>query len=294
MLLRPLRDDPADLEAARQVTAASVAALDERAGHPAGPWSAARTESYRTRTAHLVRQDPGGCWVAEQSGRTVGVALALRREHTWLLSLLAVAPDAQNAGVGRLLLERTLEYGSGCLRGMICGSPDPRAARRYRKAGFTLYPAMSLHGTVDRAALPGGDGLGVFEGGAAQLDLLDSVDRRLRGAAHGPDHGYLLPRSTLLVVDGLTGSGYCYLDPADGNRPILLAATSRRIATFLLVQALTRCPENTEVTVGHLTAEQEWAIDIGLAAGLAVRNEGYLCLRGMRPPSPYIPNGSLL
>ena len=41
--------------------------------------------------------------------------------------------------------------------------------------------------------------------------------------------------------------------------------------------------------VAGLTAEQEWAVDVGIAAGLDISNDGYVCLRGMRPP-PYIPS----
>lgn len=52
--------------------------------------------------------------------------------------------------------------------------------------------------------------------------------------------------------------------------------------------------EGVNVRVSDLTAEQQWAVEVGLATGLQVRNEGYLCLRGMRPPEPYIPSGAFL
>lgn len=61
-----------------------------------------------------------------------------------------------------------------------------------------------------------------------RVDLLDSVDRRLRGGAHGADHTHLLRDFPLLVCDDLAGSGYCYFDP--GGKIELLAATSRRLA----------------------------------------------------------------
>jgi predicted N-acetyltransferase YhbS len=290
MLLRPLRADDRDLEAIRQVSRSAFAALDGREEE----WPPERVERYRRRGRHFVEHDPGGSWVAEHDGEVVGVALASRREGLWGLSLLAVAPQAQNNGIGRALLERAAAYGSACLRGIIVSSPDPRAARRYRKAGFTLHPAMRLSGTVDRAGLPEDAGIGVHQGNRTHLDLLDSVDRRVRGAAHGPDHVQLMTYLDLLVVDGLTGSGYCYADPGHGHSPVLLAATSRRVATRLLSAALIRGAPGTEVEVNDLTAEQEWAVDVGLAAGLEVRNSGFLCFRGMRPPAPYIPSGAYL
>jgi GNAT superfamily N-acetyltransferase len=294
MLLRPLRDDDEDVEAARQVTVAAFSARDAAAGATPREWPPERSERFRLRTRHLVRHDAGGCWIAEHDSTAVGVVMALRREGLWGLSLLVVLPAAQDAGVGRALLERAAAYGSGCLRGIICSTEDPRAVRRYRKAGFTVYPAMRLHGMVDRTAIPDPDGIGVHEGSAGQVDLLDSVDRRVRGAGHGPDHAFMVSSFPLLVVDTFAGSGYCYLDPQRGNAPALLAATSRRLATLLLWEALSRATEGADIEIPHLTAEQEWAVDVGLAAGLALRNAGYVCLRGMRPPAPYLPSAPFL
>ena len=96
----------------------------------------------------------------------------------------------------------------------------------------------------------------------------------------------------LFVVDDLAGSGYCYLRP-DG-RVELRAATSRRLATRLLTAALLSLPQGTDAYVSDLTAEQQWAVDVGLSAGLDVVNAGYVCLRGMRPPAPYVPSGTFL
>jgi hypothetical protein len=125
--------------------------------------------------------------------------------------------------------------------------------------------------------------------------MLDSVDRRTRGGAHGPDHEELLRHCRLLVVDDLAGSGYCYIrDDEDESRVELLAATSRRLATRLLTAALLSVPEGIRTQVRNLTAEQEWAVDVGLRAGLEVTNAGYVCLRGMRPPTPFIPSVTFL
>jgi hypothetical protein len=43
-----------------------------------------------------------------------------------------------------------------------------------------------------------------------------------------------------------------------------------------------------------VTAANEWAIDVGLAARLELQQSGYLGLRNMRPPAPYLHHGSLL
>ncbi|MDT0322848.1 GNAT family N-acetyltransferase [Streptomyces millisiae] len=285
MLLRQVRDTRADAEAVRQVVLAARGEAEE-------DWPPPRTARFHRRARHLAGTDPGGCWLAEDvAGRPVGAALASRREGLWGLSLLVVDPRARGKGVGTALLRRAMTHARGTLRGMICGSGDPLAARVHRAAGFTLHPVMRLSGTVDASRLAAPDGPAI-EGGPAQIDLMNSVDRRLRGGAHGPDHRELLLHCRVVVADDLGGSGYCYLD--DDGTVELLAATSRRIAVRLLASALLSRPPGATATVPRLTAEQEWAVDVGLAAGLELAPGGYLCLRGMRPPAPYIPSAAFL
>ncbi|MGV9263691.1 N-acetyltransferase family protein [Kitasatospora sp. NPDC003701] len=289
MILRLVQDTAADAEAVQHIARASFAPLAESPGTAAqDPPPVHRLARIR----HLVRTDRQGCWLAESDGEPVGAVLSLRREGLWILALLVVRPEAQGQGLGRLLLERAAAYGRGCLRGMLCVPPSPAAARRYRLAGFTLHPAMTLTGRVDRAGLLDPGDIPVHPGNATHRHLLDSVDRRLRGAAHGPDHELMLAHcEELLIADALAGSGYCY---RDGGEVKLLAATSKRIAVRLLREALARVPDGVEARVDHLTAEQEWALDVGLEVGLSPRTRGYLGLRGMRPPTPYLPSGALL
>jgi hypothetical protein len=147
---------------------------------------------------------------------------------------------------------------------------------------------MHLTGTVDRSAIPVVEK--VRDGSAGDIDLMDSLDRRARGAAHGPDHELLLGTARLLVSDTSTGSGYAYLD--DRGRVALLAADNRRAATRLLWAALAEL--TGPVTVPHLTAANQWALDVGIAARLDLHHAGYLGLKGMRPPAPYIHHGALL
>lgn len=290
MLIRQLQDTAADAEAVRLIARSAFRDLDGVT--PDTPEDPGAGVLQLARTRHLVRTDPGGCWIAEQNGEAVGAALSIRREGVWILTLFVVAPSAQGNGVGRLLLERAAAYGRGCLRGLLCASSSPAAARRYRRAGFTLHPTMRLTGKVDRSGLLDPGDIPVHPGGAAHTHLLDSVDRRLRGSAHGPDHAFMLAHyDELLIADTLAGSGYCY---RDGGAVKLLAATSKRIATRLLREALARVPEGREAMVDFLTAEQEWAVDVGLEVGLTLGTRGYLAVRGMRPPAPYIPSGGLL
>ncbi|GAA1934569.1 hypothetical protein GCM10009716_47020 [Streptomyces sodiiphilus] len=283
MLVRRIRDSKDDAEAVRRLVAG--------AHGEGGPWPPGRTARHHRVTRHLARTDPGGCWLAEDAaGRPLGAVLASLREGTWALGLLAVAPHA-GQDTGPALLERALEHGRGTLRGLVHGSRVPRSVRALRRAGFAVHPAMSLSGTVDPSGLEPPDGPAV-EGSRAHGDLMDSVDRRLRGGAHGPDHEELLLHHRAVVSDDLAGSGYCYV--REDGRVELLAATSRRIATRLLTAALLSLAPGTRARIDGLTAEQQWAVDVGLAAGLELSCDGCLWLRGMRPPSPYIPSRAFL
>lgn len=290
LIIRPMTAD--DAEDAERVSDEGFFELDTRLRLAAAPAPERRSEAHRRtwveRTRHLVRTDPGGCWVAEDASGIVGIATSLRRETLWCLATYAVLPGRQGQGVGKPLLAAALQHGRGCVRGMLSSSSDQRAVRVYHRAGFELHPQMRLTGSVDRSAIPVLEK--VREGSAGDIDLMDSLDRLARGAGHGPDHEHLLREWHLLVADTTTGSGYVYVD--ERGRPALLAASNRRTATRLLWAALAEGSE--QVTIGHVTGANQWVLDVGFAARLHLEQEGYLGLRGMKPPTPYVHHGALL
>jgi GNAT superfamily N-acetyltransferase len=283
---------PEDVVAAERLSAEGFYELDSRlaprGGPDPAPRSAERGGQWVDRTLHLLRTDAPGCWVAEADGEMVGFATSLTRELMWILASYAVRPALQGRGIGKALLGAALHHGRGCLRGMFSSSADPKAVRRYRAAGFSLHPQMHLSGSVDRSAIPVIEK--VRDGSAGDFELMDSIDRRIRGAAHGPDHPVLLATFRLVVSDTSTGSGYAF--HAEDGTPVLLAATNRRTAARLLWECLAASGETA--LVPHVTAANEWAVDVGLAARLDLVQDGYLALRNMRPPAPYLHHGSLL
>ncbi len=274
-MVRPMHLD--DVESAERLRARGGSRNDT---HP----------QWRRLTEHLLGTDPAGAWVAEVGTELVGFASSCRRDLLWILASHAVAPDADRQGVGAALLGAALTHSRGCLRGMLSATADPLDFRRFRSAGFDLHPQMRLQGVVDRSSLPVVEH--VHEGTAGDVHLLDSLDRRLRDAAHGVDHSLLRESCALLVTDRPAGSGYAYVDGR--GQVVLLAATHRRTAADLLWQGLALTAPGTEVSLEHVTAANHWAIDVGLAAGLEVSTSGYLGLRGMKPPSPYLHHGRLL
>jgi GNAT superfamily N-acetyltransferase len=239
------------------------------------------------RTHQLLERDPGGAWVAELDGDVVGAALAIDRDGLWGLSLLVVDPAHQSNGLGRALLARSLEYAGGGRRGaVILASPDPRALRAYARAGFVPHPCFSARGRPAAGPSPAG----VREGGAGDLELTERVDRAIRGAAHGSDIEAMLRGDCRLIV--VEDRGYA----VHGRGSVrLLAALDEEAAADLLRGALAAVPPGEEISVEWLTARQDWAIAPVLDAGLTLRNDGAVFIRGdVGPFHPYLPSGAYL
>jgi GNAT superfamily N-acetyltransferase len=278
-----------DAPAAERVTAIGFHELDTRMFRRSWPdpqlRSSERGAIWVDRVRHLLGTDPGGSWVAERDDQVLGIVVSFVREKMWLLASYAVVPEAQGLGLGKALLAPALDHGRGCLRGMFNASSDPKALRRYHAAGFRLHPQMFLRGTPDRSQLPVVEH--VREGGESDWDWMDSVDRRTRGAAHGPDHRLLTQQFRLVVSETSSSQGYAYVD----GGVALLAATDRRAASRLMWEAVA---SGDDVLVPHITPENSWAVDVGLAARLDLYQEGYLALRNMRPPKPYLGHGALM
>lgn len=293
MRIRPMRAEDLDrLPRAAEPLAGPADTADPPPANPAdttgdpasGPASGPGSGLADVAASHLLRHDPGGCWVVDDGGRIRGVAVAARRDLLWILSGLRL--DAGTTpGAARALLAAAIEYGSGCLRGWTSGPATPTTVTTLRGAAFDVHPTLRLRGRVDRSELPVVDG--VRPGTAGDIDFADSVDRQVRGSAHGPDHAVLFARSALLTCDLLTGRGYVYV--RDGVVETL-AATNRSVAQRLLWEALATAPANADADVRFVTSGHGWALDVGLAAGLHAAAGGVLALRHTRPPQFYLPS----
>lgn len=217
----------------------------------------------------------------------VGLAQALVRDDVWVLSLLGVVPTHQDRQTGKALLDAALAYGRDTPRGMIMCSRDPRAARRYSLAGFDLHPAVMAFGRVDRRNLRRPSST-IREGSKADYDLVASVDRVVRGGAHGPDVAHSLDAGCRLLVS--SQGGYAI---ARGARPVVLAARDEATATDLLLAVLGEASPDEPTEVLWMTSAQQWAIRASLQAGLGLHALGPVMLRGFKaPPAPYLPSGA--
>jgi ribosomal protein S18 acetylase RimI-like enzyme len=274
-----------DVDAVMTVVEAANDALERRAGHEPESMPTWARELFRQRTARFVDRDPGGSWVAVDDAAVVGMVQAIRRGGFWGLSMFYVDPKSQNRGLGRRLLEAALSYARGAELRMIMSSPDPRALRLYSLAGLAIHPAVEVEGEIDRSAVP--TGLPGRPGDAADLGLVTQVDADLRGSRAEDVEFLLRAGARMEVVAAGANRGYVVFQ---GDRLRMLGATNSTAATQLLWRYLAEAGPKAQF--GGLTAGQDWAVKVALAARLRVVPAGPLFMGGRKhPPIPWIASG---
>lgn len=283
MQIRPMSQG--DIAGVTAVVDAANAAAERAAGREPSARTEEDSARFRSGMSRFVTRDPAGAWVAVDGDRVVGMAEAIRRGEFWGLSMLFAHPEAQNHGLGRRLLDVALSYADGAAVRMIMTSTDPRALRRYALAGHAIHPAVEASGPVDRTAIP--SALPGRAGDAADLDLVAAVDAGLRGS-RAEDVGYLHGLGARLeVIDGPASRGYAV---HRHNRLLMLGATDEGTAAQLLWRFLAESDGTVEIWC--VTAAQNWAVQVALAARLSVVGAGPLFLAGRpQPPGPWMPSG---
>ena len=264
--------------------------LRARGPSPEPPLAEPRRANWVERTRHVLAHRPGRLLGGRgRDGGMVGCATSFTRETDVVPGDVRRAARAcrARASASRCSRPRCTTAGAACA-GCSRRPSDPKAVRRYHAAGFSLHPQMYLPARVDRSALPVVEK--VREGSAGDIDLMDSIDRQTAApptapttsdAGHVPagrvrhdDRARATPTSTSAARRAARRDQPAYRRP--GCCGTALAAAGERS------------------TVSHVTGRQQWAVDVGLAARLELHQEGYLGLRGMKPPAPYLHHGALL
>jgi GNAT superfamily N-acetyltransferase len=281
--IRPMREE--DVEPLTELVFTADEDLRRRRGEPVEARPDVATAARRFRLP--LETDPGGAWVAEDEHGLSGGAFAFLREGVWILSQLAVRPDAQSQGLGGTLLRRTWEYGAAAKGRLIATSEDPRALRAYARLGLDARPCLRAAGIPRGVAEPAG----VRVGDASDIPFTADVDRHVRGAAHGPDIQVLLDSDqTLLVAED---RGYAVVSERGGPR--LIAAYDEAAARTVLKAVLARAGERA-ISVNWISAAQQWAIQTCIEARMELRTDSGAIMTGgdVGPFHPYLPSGAYL
>jgi hypothetical protein len=199
-----------------------------------------------------------------------------------------VAEELQGRGVGRALFERCWAYGEAARAHIILSSASPAAMRTYARSGLPIRPCVAAAGIPDLARAPALDG--VEEAGEDGIPLADAIGRELRGAGHGRDLPVPLAHGARLLV---------YRDRAfalarDGA-VMLLGARDDDAAQRMLWGALASARPGATVSLDFLTAGQDWALPVVLAARLELSPDGPMFAGGrLGRMAPYVPSGAYL
>jgi len=243
------------------------------------------------RTRHFLGTDPGGSWVAEESGTVVGMSQSFVREDYWMLSQLGTVPGRQGLGVGSELLRLALSHGDPESPGTIQCSRDPKAMALYTGFGFALHPVVTAWGAMRPGAVQRPSDVERYEPdevGERELAVVTTIDRAVRGSARTVDIVCMLaqPGNHLLLH---ADQAYAV---AKDERIVTLGAFQEESATLVLRAMLAEAPAGETIEVNWLTSAQQWAIRVVVEAGIELQPYGPVMVRGMDgPPRPYIPSG---
>jgi GNAT superfamily N-acetyltransferase len=281
-----------DVPAAGAIQRATHVQRAERLRETQQDKPAASIAVFERTLARFVRADHEGvplCHVAERDGTIVGYAAAIRREDLWGLALLFVNPDEQGRGIGQGLLERSLTSATDAWVRWIRASDHPQAARRYFSAGLRLYPATRFSGSPDRTTLP--TDLPGRIGAAADLDLVEHVDRQVRGPTRTADAQFAMEHGgQLIIVDSPDGRGWLLNRPDQGPR--MLGATTPAAGRALLWTAFAHSDPDATLEVDPVFAEHQWAVQVAMAARLQSGQTSPLFIDGWdHPPEGWMPSG---
>lgn len=170
---------------------------------------------------HLART-ASAFWIAEVDGQPVGYARAIRRGELHELTEFFVLPDAQQAGLGRALLERAYPLQPGEL-GVIIATQDPPALARYMKAGLVpRFPAAYFERELQPIPLKTDLEFRVIRGEPWEMGALAGIDATVLGHTRMADLRWLLQdRTGMLCLRGGKPVGYGFFGPTNGPFALL-------------------------------------------------------------------------
>jgi predicted N-acetyltransferase YhbS len=141
--------------------------------------------------------------VAERDGRIVGSSFLDERSAIFAIGPVSVDPAAQDAGVGRVLMDAMLERAAGRTPGvrLVQISYHNRSLSLYTKLGFDVRETFAaMHGDVPRLTLPGHL---VRPASAADEAACNALCLRVHGLDRAGEVGPAIAKGRARVVERL-------------------------------------------------------------------------------------------
>jgi GNAT superfamily N-acetyltransferase len=263
-----------DLEALSGVFQRSVNHLRQK--HGFAPMTSVGPPRFAT---FSLADDRRGLWVARSGETFVGFAFSWVCDDFWFLAQLFVDPDVQARGVGRILLEKTLEQAQACnagTRALITFAYNPFSTGLYAQHG--LHPHIPLYRmSAPTNLLKGRLGhsdctcLGI-EPSAASIEVLSKIDDEVLGFRRDKHHLFSaqsgVARAFLIQRAG-HDLGYAYIAPSGHVGPVALRDASA--CGDAMTAVLRRAAElNTERVSAVVPGPAAACMDAAVAAGMRI------------------------
>ena len=224
--VRPLEER--DVDRAGDVN--FVAFYDVAVRHGMRPVVTTPSEA-RSYLRHLLAFDPLGGLVAEQDGDVVGMAWVHPRGPVATIGPVAVDPRYQGRGIGRLLVERSLELAgprAPQVR-LVHESFNPTSLALYLRTGFRVVAPLCefelAAGSRVVAASPTGVKLRVAAAGRQRRGRRASTSISGAGVSWSPSAA---PRSRAMPSASPSGRSDTWVPPPQTTRPSCLNCSQRR------------------------------------------------------------------
>ncbi len=261
---------PADAEECGRIFYDAFASIAARHNLPTEPGS---PEFTRFKVGEMIGHDGFAGLVAERSGEVVGCAFVDERGPIAGIGPVTVDPGAQDAGVGRLLMDAALERqrrrGAAGVR-LVQTAYHYRSLALYAKLGFVVReplsvlqgapPSLSIPGRAVRAAepddVPACDALCErVHGHDRSAELRDAIaagtavvverPERICGYATGFGYGWHAVAETAADMTALLASPPAYM-----GLGIIVPSRHRELLAWCLEHGLRIVQQSTLMTIG--------------------------------------------
>ncbi len=230
--------------------------------------------------AFILREEPEGFFVAEDSSRIVGAAFSWKRERLWFLSHLFILPEYQGKGIGGSLLARTLDYSKASdisMRSVITMAFNVSSVSLYMKNG--MFPKQSIFLCASsgkpRVPLTRNDAVSYEYADASSLrsQVFNGIDREVLGFQRPAHHHYFIEDRQIpcLLFRDTAGdpAAYAYLWPDGRIGPV--AALRRVPFKQILYLAAGHASEEAATSSLMIPGANTEVLDIALDLGFRVR-----------------------
>ena len=260
---------PADLETCAQILETADDDLNARRNMPSFPRN---RPALLKLLAHILEHHPRRTWMAEASDRAVGFGQAVVYDDLTFLAFLFVLPDVQARGIGRRLMELSMQ--GSRYRAVCINSIQPVSTGLYARDGMVPLVPIYIFLGAPRRSLP--ELPAHIEMKHMPADETAELDREVCGFKRPGDHAWWhkAGRALFGLYESGKPVGYGYVQESGRLGPVVV-----------------RAPELLTPFVGGLMSQvpavEDWMINVpGPATDLFVE----LLNAGMRlegPPAIY-------